>query len=110
MTNLWRALAVALCFLAYANTSLAHGRRFEIEEATIDEIQDAIRERKISTTDVVRMYLARIQAYNGTCVNEPNGILGPVTMIPNAGKVNALMTLNLRPKNRIAWGLSAGPG
>ena len=25
-------------------------------------------------------------------------------MIPNAGKVNALITLNLRPTNRLAWG------
>ena len=26
-------------------------------------------------------YLKRIQAYNGTCVNEPQGILGPITTI-----------------------------
>jgi hypothetical protein len=30
-------------------------------------------------------------------VNEPEGILGPITMKPHAGKVNAIMTLNLRP-------------
>ena len=55
-------------------------------------------------TDVVQGYLSRIKAYNGTCVSEPQGILGPITTIPNAGKVNALITLNLRPVNRIAWG------
>ena len=50
------------------------------------------------------MYLARIKAYNGTCVNEPQGILGPVTPIPHAGALNALMTLNLRPAARKKWG------
>jgi amidase len=80
------------------------GGKFAIEEATIAQIQAAIVARKVTATDIVRLYLERIKAYNGTCVNEPEGILGPITMIPNAGKVNALMTLNLRPKNRIAWG------
>ena len=83
------------------------GRSFKIEEATIADIQEAIQRRQITTTDVVKLYLERIKAYNGTCVNEPQGILGPITMIPHAGKVNALMTLNLRPQNRLAWGFDA---
>ncbi len=83
------------------------GRSFKIEEATIADIQEAIQRRQITTTDVVKLYLERIKAYNGTCVNEPQGILGPITMIPHAGKVNALMTLNLRPQNRVAWGFDA---
>jgi Asp-tRNA(Asn)/Glu-tRNA(Gln) amidotransferase A subunit family amidase len=37
-------------------------------------------------------------------VNEPEGILGPISTIPHAGKLNALMTLNLRPASRVAWG------
>src|SRR5262249_60571623 len=40
----------------------------------------------------------------GRCVNEPQGILGPVTPIPHAGSINALMTLNLRPSTRKQWG------
>ena len=36
------------------------------------------------------MYLARIKAYNGTCVKEPEGILGRIETIPNAGQINAL--------------------
>jgi amidase len=80
---------------------------FRIEEATIEEIQTAILRRKITTTDVVELYLERIKAYNGTCVNEPQGILGPVSTIPHAGKLNALMTLNLRPAARKAWGFDA---
>jgi len=77
---------------------------FAIEEATIEDIQAAILRGEITSTDVVEMYLARIKAYNGTCVDQPQGILGPITTIPNAGQVNALMTLNLRPASRIAWG------
>ncbi|HMJ33393.1 MAG TPA: amidase [Baekduia sp.] len=80
---------------------------FQIEEATIPEIQDAILRHRVTTTEIVNDYLARIKAYNGTCVSQPAGILGPVTMIPNAGKVNALMTLNLRPKTREAMGFDA---
>ncbi|MBE2316116.1 amidase [Solirubrobacter sp. CPCC 204708] len=83
------------------------GRGFKIEEATIADIQHAIQRRQVTTTDVVKLYLERIKAYNGTCVSEPQGILGPITMIPHAGKVNALITLNLRPKHRVAWGFDA---
>ena len=55
-------------------------------------------------------YLERIQAYNGTCVDEPEGILGPITMIPNAGKVNAMITLNLRPSGAHRVGLRRAQG
>jgi len=88
----------------------APGKRphaFKVEEATIDDIQQAIRRRQATVTDVVESYLARIKAYNGTCVNQPQGILGPISTIPHAGKLNALMTLNLRPATREAWGFDA---
>jgi amidase len=77
---------------------------FEIVEASIGDIQKAITSKQITTTDVVHMYLERIKAFNGTCVNQPEGILGPVSTIPGAGQINALMTLNLNPGNRQAWG------
>ncbi len=77
--------------------------RFEIQEATIAQIQQAILKKQITTRGVVEAYLKRIQAYNGTCVNEPQGILGPVTTIPRARQINALSTLNLRPAAREAW-------
>jgi len=95
-----------LCLLIPATSAWAQGSRgkFQIDEATISEIQNAILARKATATDIVRTYLERIKAYNGTCVNQPFGILGPITMKPKAGKVNAIMTLNLRPANRTAWG------
>jgi Asp-tRNA(Asn)/Glu-tRNA(Gln) amidotransferase A subunit family amidase len=91
---------VAICEPAPAQPA----KKFDIVEATIADIQNAIRAKEITTTDVVNLYLQRIKAYNGTCVNEPQGILGPVTPKAHAGAINALMTLNLRPAARQKWG------
>ena len=110
MRTSWRGAALAgllalSAALAAVPAAGAHGRNdFRIEEATISDIQEAILERRVTTTEVVKAYLERIKAYNGTCVSQPQGILGPVTMLKNAGKLNAIMTLNLRPKTRRAWG------
>jgi Asp-tRNA(Asn)/Glu-tRNA(Gln) amidotransferase A subunit family amidase len=80
---------------------------FNVHEATIADIQRALQSRRITTVGVVEQYLRRIKAYNGRCVNEPQGILGPVTTIRNAGQINALATLNLRPAARERWGFDA---
>src|SRR6185295_18075893 len=77
---------------------------FHLQEATIDQIQQAIMKGQITTVGLVDLYLKRIKAYNGTCVNEPQGILGPVTTIPHARQINALSTINLRPAARQARG------
>ena len=77
---------------------------FHLQEATIDDIQQAILSGRITTRGLVELYLNRIKAFNGTCVNQPQGILGPVTTIARAGQINALSTLNLRPASRKAWG------
>ncbi len=77
--------------------------RFQLQEATIAQIQRAIQAGNLSTVGLVELYLRRIQAYNGRCVNEPQGILGPITTIARAGQLNALGTLNLRPATRRAW-------
>jgi amidase len=90
---------------AKAQSPAATGAKtFEVVETTIADIQSAMRARQLTATELVGMYLARIKAFNGTCVSEPQGILGPVTPIPHAGSINALMTLNLRPASRKAWG------
>jgi amidase len=103
------AIAVALVGIVSAVVATpAHAtswkRRFQVEEATIDGIQRAITTRQLTVTELVKLYLERIKAYDGPCVNEPEGILGPISTIPHAGKLNALITLNLRPKARAAWG------
>src|SRR5580698_3040019 len=78
--------------------------RFHLQDASIADIQRAIMAQKITSTNLVELYLKRIKAYNNTCVNEPMGILGPVTTIPHARQINALSTLNLRPPRRKTWG------
>ncbi len=87
-----------------ASSAAAGQDGFHIEEATIADIQHAIETKQVTTVDVVKLYLGRIKAYNGTCVNQPDGLLGKISTIPNAGQVNALGTLNLRPSTRKAWG------
>jgi amidase len=77
---------------------------FSLMEAKITDIQQAILDKKLTTEQLVKLYLARVKAYNGTCVKEPNGILGVIETIPNAGQINALATLNLRPAARKEWG------
>src|SRR4051812_32355418 len=80
--------------------------RFQIEETTIDDLQGAILKGQLTSTRVVQLYLNRIKAYNGTCVNQPEGMLGqaPIMPIKNAHQINALITLNLRPATRQMWG------
>jgi Asp-tRNA(Asn)/Glu-tRNA(Gln) amidotransferase A subunit family amidase len=78
--------------------------KFEIVEARIADIQGAIKGHQLTTTQLVDAYLARVKAYNGACVKEPNGMLGRIETIPNAGQINALSTLNLRPAARAKWG------
>jgi Asp-tRNA(Asn)/Glu-tRNA(Gln) amidotransferase A subunit family amidase len=101
-----RAAGYLVFFLALGVSS--HAQRqpaaFQIHEATIGDIQRAIQAKRITTVGVVEQYLRRIKAYNGACVNEPQGILGPITTIAHARQINALSTLNLRPAAREKWG------
>jgi Asp-tRNA(Asn)/Glu-tRNA(Gln) amidotransferase A subunit family amidase len=102
------AVAAAVMTVAAAVPSLAVAApapgKFHLEEATIDQIQQAILSKQLTTTELVGLYLKRIKAYNGTCVKQPQGILGPIETIPHAGQINALSTLNLRPATRKALG------
>jgi Asp-tRNA(Asn)/Glu-tRNA(Gln) amidotransferase A subunit family amidase len=105
-----RACAVGILLIvltASPGGAAQRARAFNVHEATIADIQRAIRDKRITTVGVVEQYLRRIKAYNGTCVNEPQGILGPVTPIARAGQINALSTLNLRPAARERWGFDA---
>ena len=96
--------SVTVPTVLHAQTSVKAKKGFQIEEASIESIQAAILKKKTTSTEVVNLYLARIKVYNGTGVKEPNGILGVIETIPNAGKINALATLNLRPATLKAWG------
>ncbi len=80
---------------------------FKVEEATIGDIQAAIQNKQLTSVELVNLYLARIKAYNGPGVAEPEGILGPVKTIAHAKGINALGTLNLRPATLKKWGFDA---
>jgi len=95
------ALVMSLTTLSVANSKPA---KFHLQEATLADIQAAIVSKQITTEQLVHLYLQRIKAYNGSCVKEPQGMLGPIETIPHAGQLNALSTLNLRPTTRKALG------
>jgi hypothetical protein len=96
--------AALLCNAALPATSMAAPKAFHFEEATIAQIQSAILNKQITTEQALRLYLVRIKAYNGICVKQPQGLLGPMETIANAGQLNAISTLNLRRANRKALG------
>jgi len=97
---------LATLFLLIPQLASAQTAKFRIEETAIEDIQSAILRGELTSTRVVQLYLNRIKAYNGACVNQPDGILGlgPITPIKNARQLNALITLNLRPGKREAMG------
>jgi Asp-tRNA(Asn)/Glu-tRNA(Gln) amidotransferase A subunit family amidase len=103
---------ITICIVALTMPALAFaaGPKFQIEEATIDGIQSAILKGELTSTEVVKLYLARIKAYDGPCVSQPDGILGPFTTIKNAGRINSLITVNLRPPARASYGFDARKG
>jgi amidase len=77
--------------------------RFHLEEATIADVQRAIRSKEITAEQLVNVYFKRITAYNGTCVkgqvDPATGLmLGEISPIANAGQLNAYVTLNIRGK------------
>lgn len=102
----FRFLAPLVALATLVNAQPAKSR-FHLQEATISGIQRALLAKEITTVGLVELYLKRIQTYNGTCVSEPSGILGPITTIPHAKQINALSTLNLRPATRDKWGFDA---
>ena len=95
--------------LKRADKKVAVKTAFRVEEATIAEVHRAFRAKKLTATELVNLYLARIKAYNGVCVrgdtDPATGLeLGDITPIPNAGQLNAFITLNLKEDKRIALG------
>ena len=58
--------------------SAAETKGFRLEEATIADVHRAFRAKKLTAAQLVNLYLKRIKAYNGTCVE---GALDPATGI-----------------------------
>jgi Asp-tRNA(Asn)/Glu-tRNA(Gln) amidotransferase A subunit family amidase len=109
-------LATLTCLLlapAGESEAVAAKGKFKLREATIDDIHKGIRSGRISCTELVTLYLNRIDAYSNRCTayldEEGNpkppelfmpsgkGIeLGDQTAIPSAGQVNAFQNVNIR--------------
>jgi len=84
-----------------ARLAFAQLQTFHLNEATIADVHSAMLSHRLTATQLVGDYLKRIEAYNGRCVNgvvDPatGFLLGEVQPVEHAGKVNALVTLNLR--------------
>jgi amidase len=97
-----RIAAGAATILGFALTT-APAPAFHLEEASIADIQRAIMAKEITARDLVGLYLQRIAAYNGQCVKgtvDPatGFVLGDIEPIEKAGKLGAIMTVNLRGK------------
>jgi len=99
-----RLLAFSLAAVLSLAAIGAQATDFKVEETTIAKIQEAILAKKLTSTELVKLYLARIKAFNGPGVEEPEGILGPIKPIAHGKNVNAIITLNLRPAARKVWG------
>jgi amidase len=92
-----------LLVLAAGQPSMA-AAAVDVVETTIAGLQRGILSKETTASEIVRVYLERIKAYNGACVRQPEGLLGRIETIPHAGQINALQTVNLRPKARMEWG------
>jgi len=60
----------------------SHGVSFQLEEATIADLHDAIRAGKITVVEVVQRYIVRARAYNGVgclLLTEDGGDIAPAT-------------------------------
>ena len=109
MRHVALALVIGSGFALLPRSASGQSAKFQIEEATIETIQAAIVRGELTSTRIVRLYLNRIKAHNGTCVNQPAGILGagPITPIESARQLNALLSLNLRPAKRQARSIAS---
>ena len=70
-----RHLAFVSIIVLTSSLASAQTAKFQIEEATIEDIQAAILRGELTSTRLVRLYLERVKAYNGACVNQPDGVL-----------------------------------
>jgi amidase len=73
------SLAAAAAALTLSHAP-AEAKPFVLEEATVDSIQSAYRDGSLTATDLVRQYLARIQAYD----QQGPSLRAFITVNPNA--------------------------
>ncbi len=95
------ARALLLIFALWLTAGPATAAPFHLEEASIADVHRAMLAHELTATQLVTLYLKRIDAYNGRCVagaiDPATGLqLGEVTPEPKAGQLNAIITVNRR--------------
>nr|MDQ2987398.1 hypothetical protein [Armatimonadota bacterium] len=104
------SLGLLACNFVFVEARAPEGRQFRLEEATIADVHRAFRAKQLTSTQLVNMYLQRIKAYNGTCVEgalDSRGYMtGDINPIANAGQLAAFTTLNLKEDKRKALGFA----
>src|SRR5947209_9949807 len=64
------------------DSTKSHGKSFQLEEATISDLHDAIRAGEITVVEIVQRYIDRARAYNGTAcalLTEDGADISPAT-------------------------------
>ncbi len=89
--------ALAL-LIACAPALLAAADRFEVVEASIDDMQRAIGEGRITCRGVVEAYIARARAYNGACTQLITGDGKPVAATKGAVRAGAQVVFPTRTR------------
>src|SRR6187401_1148300 len=83
------ALAVAVALSAAMQTQGAEAKRFEIVEATIGDVQSAIRNGATTCEGVVRVSVDRAKAYNGVSDRLVTADGAPVAPAPGVTRAGA---------------------
>lgn len=107
--------AAMVLTLLPATVYAAERKAFQVEEATIADVHRAILARQLTATQLVNAYLKRIEMYGGTCVrgavDDATGLqLGDIEPIEHAGKLNAIITVNVRGKRSKTDTADTDPG
>jgi len=82
------AVASALFILSLSPNVVTAANEFDVVEATIDDIQNAIQNGETTCVGVVQAYIERAKAYNGVCtvlVTEDGGPIAAATGYVRAG-------------------------
>src|SRR5262249_13657493 len=83
-----RSVFAALVFLLAPAIALAQIKNFQVEEASIADIQNAIKSCQTTCRAVVQAYIDRARAYNGVCtalVTQDGAPIPPATGAVRAG-------------------------
>ena len=85
-------LAASVGFGAVAPAVAVAAGKFHLEEATIEDIHDAIKSGEITCKGLVQAYFARIKAYNGVCTRLVTAKGDSIPVAKGAIRVGAPLT------------------